>query len=720
MVAVAAIKRLLPGDHRTLGAHWDGEGVNFSLFSAHGGKVELCLFDPTGEVEIARYELPQKTHDIWHGYLPGLKPGAVYGYRVYGPYDPHAGHRFNHHKLVLDPYGRQLVGQFRWDQSHFGYEKDNPDKDMSFNTLDNAAFMPKCVVTAPFNMDAFNRESNKKPDVPWHQTTIYETHVRGFTLRHPDVPELQKGTFAGLSHQKIIAYLQALGITSIELLPVQAFIDEHFLVDKGLSNYWGYNSLNFFAPHSRYLSTNEIQEFRAMVDDFHQAGIEVILDVVYNHTAEGDHFGPTLSFRGIDNAAYYRLQAEQNRYYVNDTGCGNTLNVSHPRVLQLVMDSLRYWSGEMGVDGFRFDLASVMGRETDGFNPQASFFQAIAQDPQLSRVKLIAEPWDIGPGGYQLGHYPPTWSEWNDEYRDTVRRFWRREPGQLPTFARRLHGSGDIFERSGRRPAATVNYIASHDGFTLRDLVSYQHRHNWVNGEENADGHRENLGENFGHEGPSDNPRIQSDRRRQQRNLLATLMLSQGVPMIAAGDERGRSQKGNNNAYCQDNEINWLDWSDTPGNAELAKFTALLTQLRREFPVLHHQHYIHDDGSADGAAIQWLNSEGQPMREEHWQEHHNYLLGYLLSGVQSDEDDSNQIMVIFNNNTTGQGFQLPVNKSNDSWQWLVDTTEESGQPLISSVASGEKIEVTARSVAVLCRRRDVGGGFIPAREPERP
>lgn len=700
------IGQILPGDHRVLGAHWDGEGVNFSLFSAHAEKVELCLFSADGQHEIGRYTMPEHTHDIWHGYLPGLQPGAVYGYRVYGAYDPQEGHRFNHHKLVLDPYGRQLVGEFRWSDAHFGYNKTDPDNDLSFNTLDNADAMPKCVVTAPFSYDG----KVKKPDVPWHQTVIYETHVRGFTLHHPDVPELQRGTFAGLGHHKIIDYLKALGITSIELLPVQTFIDEQFIVNKGLSNYWGYNSLNFFAPHARYLQGNEALEFRRMVDDFHQAGIEVILDVVYNHTAEGDHLGPTLSFRGIDNASYYRLQAGQHRYYVNDTGCGNTFNVSHPRVMQLVLDSLRYWSNEMAVDGFRFDLASVMGREDNGFNRQAAFFQAIAQDPQLSRCKLIAEPWDIGPGGYQSGHFPPGWSEWNDDYRDTIRRFWRREPGQLPTFARRLHGSSDIFEHAGRRPFASINFITSHDGFTLRDLMCYQQRHNLANGEDNRDGHHGNLSENFGIEGPTDNPMIESARQQQQRNLLATLMLSQGVPMLTAGDERGRTQQGNNNAYCQDNDINWIDWSNAADNSNnnnaqpLTEFVSLLLKVRRGHPVLHHQKYIHADQNPNEATIEWLNSDGQPMREEHWQEHHNHLLGYLLSGP-INTGPRHYLLVIFNNGAEHRSFQLPANDAGKGWNWLVDTTQPNGVPLHSTLGSEAKIDITMRSVTVLCNKQ---------------
>ncbi len=696
---------LHPGDHHSLGAHWDGEGVNFALFSAHAEAVELCLFDSKALVETARYNLPEQTHDIWHGYLPGLEPGAVYGYRVYGPYNPHAGHRFNHNKLLLDPYARQLTGEFTWADSHFGYRRDDPEEDLSFDTSDNAPFVPKCVVTAPM----VPRENSKprRPAVPWSQTTIYEAHVRGFTLQHPDVPELQRGTFAGLGQPQIIAYLKALGITSIELMPVQAFTDEHFLFEKGLRNYWGYNTLSYFAPHSAYLSGDDASEFRRMVDDYHEAGIEVLLDVVYNHSSESNHLGPTLSFRGIDNASYYRLQAENSRYYVNDTGCGNTLNFNHPRVLQMGMDSLRYWSDEMGVDGFRFDLAPVMAREAQGFNPQASFFHAIAQDPQLSRTKLIAEPWDIGPGGYQLGNFPAPWSEWNDDYRDTVRRFWRREHGHLPTFARRLHGSGDIFERSGRRPYASVNFITSHDGFTLRDLVSYQHRHNEANGEDGNDGHRDNLSENFGVEGPTEDATIELARRRQQRNLLATLLLSQGVPMILAGDELGRSQRGNNNAYCQDNELNWIDWRALQEQGkELNAFVTLLLKLRKNYPILRHPSYIHPPHRPQSNNIQWLNSDGAEMREEHWQEHHNFLLGYLLSSP-----DENQgrlaLLIIFNNSVGQQDFRLPdyrakVGEAKHCWHWLVDTNFEDGVPDKSSAVHGESLHIQARSMAVLC------------------
>lgn len=699
---------MLPGSHHTLGAHWDGEGVNFALFSAHAERVELCLFDGTGRTEMARHLLSEKTHDVWHGYVPGLAPGATYGYRVYGPYNPQAGHRFNSHKLLLDPYARRLIGSFQWNDAHFGYLRSETNCDLHIDTRDNAAYMPRCVVSAPWDtLESHGSDLRPtKPAVPWSKTTIYETHVRGFTMLHPDVPELEKGTFAGLSHTNVIAYLKALGITSVELLPVQAFVDEHFLHQKGLSNYWGYNTASFFAPHSAYLSSHDPIEFRRMVDDFHEAGLEVILDVVYNHTAEGNHLGPTLSYRGIDNAAYYRLQAEQPRYYVNDTGCGNTLNIGHPRVLQMVMDSLRYWSGEMGVDGFRFDLAPVMAREAKGFNQRASFLQAVAQDPLLSQVKLIAEPWDIGPGGYQLGNFPSPWSEWNDDYRDTVRRFWRREPGHLPTLARRLHGSSDIFERSGRRPFASINFLTSHDGFTLRDLVSYQRRHNQANGEDNNDGHRENLSENFGEEGPSGNADIERTRRRQQRNLLATLLVSQGVPMILAGDEVGRSQQGNNNAYCQDNELNWLDWPNADEqSSNLREFVALLLRLRAEFPIFSHPNYLHSPHKPDSADIQWLNSDGREMREEHWQEHHNFLLGYFLSSP-VENFSRWQLLVIFNNSHETQEFVLPAGRSDPEqeqyrWRWLLDTTQENGVPRKASMEIVKKLQIEARSVAII-------------------
>lgn len=692
----ARLNQMLDGDSYPLGSTWDGDGVNFALFSAHAEKVELCLFDESGKTEISRFELPDKTHDIWHGYLPGLSPGTIYGYRVYGPFDPHSGNRFNHHKLLLDPYARQLSGHFNWNDSHFAYQCGLPDEDLSFDSNDNSRWMVKSVVSG-----TLEPLSVAKPRIPWHQTSIYETHVRGFTQQHPDVIESQRGTFAGLCDDKVIDYIKALGITSVELLPVQAFIDEHHLYRKWLTNYWGYNTLNFFTPHTCYQSGHDNTEFRRMVECLHDAGVEVILDVVYNHTCEGNGLGPTLSFRGIDNASYYQLQAGQPRYYVNDTGCGNTLNLSHPRVMQLVMDSLRYWSSQMGVDGFRFDLASVLGREPHGYNRQSSFFQALAQDPELSSSKLIAEPWDIGPGGYQLGNFPALWSEWNDDYRDTVRRFWRREPGILPTFARRLHGSSDIFENAGRKPCASINYVTSHDGFTLRDLVSYKKRHNQDNVEDNNDGHRENLSKNFGVEGKTDDPDIELLRRRQQRNFLVTLFVSQGVPMLQAGDERNRSQQGNNNAYCQDNSLNWIDWSDdSQPTTELIAFVIFLLKLRRDFSVLNSPDYIHQPPGSEVIGIAWLNSDGQKMRDEHWQDHHSFVLGYMLS-TRGTDNKIHYLLIIFNNASESQEFKLPESYTKNQWQWLVDTELESGIPERPCIPHNDTLKILHRSVAIL-------------------
>lgn len=686
---------LLKGECYPFGAHWNGEGVNFALFSAHAERVDLCLFDEQGKVEKSRYTLPEKTHDIWHGYVPGLQPGAVYGYRVYGPFDPHSGHRFNHHKLLLDPYARQLHGNFRWHDSHLAYRSNDPSRDLSIDVRDNASHMVKAVVAG-----AAQVSENNKPRIPWHRTSIYETHVRGFTRLHPELAEPERGTFSGLCDDKVIAYLKALGITSIELLPVHAFIDEQHLQKQGLSNYWGYNTLSYFAPHAAYQSSRQADEFRRMVDRLHDAGLEVILDVVYNHTCEGSELGPTLSFRGIDNASYYHLQAGQPRYYVNDTGCGNTLNLSHPRVMQLVMDSLRYWSGDMGVDGFRFDLASVMGREAHGFNPGASFFQALAQDPQLARCKLIAEPWDIGPGGYQLGGFPANWSEWNDDYRDSIRRYWRQEPGILPTFARRIHGSSDIFENRGRKPRSSINFITSHDGYTLHDLVSYRQRHNQANGEANNDGHRENLSINFGIEGETDDPEILELRCRQQRNLLATLLLSQGVPMLQAGDERNRTQRGNNNAYCQDNPTSWLDWSgDKVHDANLTGFVTRLLQLRRELPVLTSPDYIHQTPGKARYGVHWLNSEGAEMSDEHWRDHHNFLLGYLLSHDDGKKEPRN-VLTIFNNFNDTRDFHLPSLHSGIAWNRVVDTSLETGLPA-NGLEQSTSVSLKGSSVVVL-------------------
>ncbi|RZV53168.1 MAG: glycogen debranching enzyme GlgX [Pseudomonadales bacterium] len=685
------------GDPHQLGAHYDGEGTNFALFSAHAERVELCLFDDKGEQQLARVDLPEQAHDVWHGYLPDAKPGTVYGYRVHGAYDPTAGHRFNPNKLLIDPYARQLLGDFKWCDAHFGYRLGDEQSDLSFDTRDNAAWVPKCVVQAGQSTGLVQR-----PQIPGAECVIYELHTRGFTLKNPAIPASERGTFAALANPVTIDYLRSLGVSSVELLPVHSFVDEHFLFERGLGNYWGYNTLNFFAPHSAYLGGADVMAFRAMVDRLHDAGIEVILDVVYNHTCESNRLGPTLSMRGIDNAVYYRLQPESSRYYVNDTGCGNTLNIDHPRVLQLVMDSLRYWAQVMGVDGFRFDLAATLGREPHGFSQRSTFLQAIAQDPVLSRLKLIAEPWDIGPGGYQLGNFPAPWSEWNDDYRDTVKKFWRNTPGILPTFARRLHGSSDIFEGSGRNPHASINFITSHDGFTLRDLVSYNERHNTANGEGNRDGHHDNLSMNFGVEGPSDSVQVNAIRSQQQRNYLATLFVSQGVPMLLAGDEFGRTQQGNNNAYCQDNEINWCDWDNA--DQDLQAFVALLIGIRRKYPALAHKSYIHDSPQGQNTSIEWLNVDGSEMREEHWQEHHRFTLSYLLDST-GESGHRYRILILFNNSAERQEFSLPTPISN-AWRCLLDTCSVDGRAVDVDLAPGRVVR-EPRSVAIFI---DTGNG----------
>lgn len=695
---------IVAGDERPLGATFDGEGTNFALFSAHAEQVELCLFDTNGEQELQRLSLPQRTHDIWHGYVPGLKPGACYGYRVYGPYEPHNGQRFNPHKLLVDPYARRLHGRFVWNDANFAFHRGDSLQDFSFDTRDNAAFVPKSVVT-----DSHTVKSTAAPAwrAPASRSVIYEVHPRGFTMLHPDVPEALRGKFFGMTQPKIIEYLKALGVTSVELLPVHAFISEYFLQMRGLSNYWGYNTLNFFTPHGGYLADGDPAEFRQMVNAFHDAGLEVILDVVYNHTAESDHLGPTLSFRGIDNISYYQLETQDRRLYVNHTGCGNSLNLNHPRVVQLVMDSLRYWAVEMGVDGFRFDLAPVLGRSRTGFDPRHTFFQALAQDPQLSGLKMIAEPWDIGPGGYQLGHFAAGWSEWNDKYRDTVRRFWLGETGVLPELARRLHGSGDLFERSGRRPAASVNFITSHDGFTLTDLVSYRHRHNHANGENNNDGHHHNLSDNYGVEGPTSDREINALRLRQRKNFLLTLMVSQGMPMLLAGDEIGRSQSGNNNAYCQDNPINWTDWSlPDPHARELLAFTRQMIQLRRASPLLNYAFYVHVARQAGEPGIHWLSAEGREMTENDWHRHDASMLGYMVIGERLEHGIPENLLVIFNNGKRAGKFLLPATHALN-WRTLVDTAhrELHGQGVIYS--AGDGVSLAANSAQILIAFRAV-------------
>jgi isoamylase len=685
--------RMDPGSIYPIGATVDEAGVNFAIFSAHAEKIELCIFDEHGFQELKRFVLPQCDHNIWHGFLQGAKAGLVYGYRVYGPYTPEQGHRFNHHKLLLDPYAKALKGNFSWSERHFAYNVHDPKKDLSFDARDNADVMLKAVV-----MDVSASLVPRNP-IAWKNTVIYEGHVKGLTALNPEVPEALRGSFLGISHPAMIAHYRAIGITTIELLPVQQFISEQFLTDKKLSNYWGYNSLAFFVPHQGYLNQHQILDFQRMVDELHQAGFEVLIDVVYNHTCEGNRLGPTLSFRGIDNLSYYRLNSAEPRYYINDTGCGNTLNISHPRVLQMVMDSLRYWVQVMGVDGFRFDLATILGRELYGFDKSNGFLDAVLQDPILSSVKMVAEPWDIGPGGYQLGGFPSPWSEWNDRYRDTMRRYWRGDKGLLPEFARRIHGSSDIFEHSGRQPFASINFLCSHDGNTLRDLVSYQDRHNEANGEKNRDGHSDNFAHNHGVEGETSDEAILSLRLRQIKNMMATLMLSQGVPMLLAGDEIGRSQQGNNNAYCQDNEINWLNWDENALYAqELKLFTASLTELRKRFSVLTHDRFIHKDDEKSPVDITWFHPSGFVMQKDHWHSHHAATLGYL---IQEKAPDTPVILCLFHAGAEPIEFQLPDIDTIKHWQVMIDTTSSSEQAELRNIPAERLITMEPFSAIVL-------------------
>ncbi len=657
--------KMEPGSAYPIGTTVDGLGVNFSLFSAHAEKVELCIFDEQGQQELTRFSMPLCEHNLWHGYLKGAKAGLVYGYRVYGPYRPEFGHRFNHHKLLLDPYAKALTGRFSWSDRHFAYKVGDIRKDLSFDERDNADVMFKAVVVDP------SASGIPRNPIAWQNTVIYEGHVKGLTAINDKIPSDLRGSFLGISHPAMIAHYRAIGITTIELLPVQQFISEQFLIDKNLSNYWGYNSLGFFVPHKDYLNQNQLVEFQQMVDQLHQAGFEVIIDVVYNHTCEGNWLGPTLSFRGIDNKSYYRLNPTEPRYYINDTGCGNTLNISHPRVLQMVMDSLRYWVNIMGVDGFRFDLATILAREVTGFDPSNGFLDAVLQDPVLAKVKVIAEPWDIGPGGYQLGAFPAPWSEWNDQYRDAIKRYWRGDKGMLPEFARRIHGSSDIFEHSGRQPYASVNFLCSHDGNTLHDLVSYKKRHNEANGENNRDGHSENFSNNHGVEGETNDLTILAVRLRQMKNMLTTLLFSQGVPMLLAGDELGRTQQGNNNAYCQDNEINWLNWNDkSEFSEELTPFVASLTQLRVRFPMLSYRRFIHKDDKDSQVDITWFHPSGQPMHKDHWHAHHAATLGYMIHEKLSG---SPVLLCLYHAGKDPIEFQLPEVEDVGHWQVIVDT-----------------------------------------------
>jgi isoamylase len=703
MSAAILKSRVSEGSPDPRGAHWDGLGVNFSLFSANATKVELCLFDDSGQTELERIELPEYTNEIWHGYLPDARPGTIYGYRVHGPYDPENGHRFNPNKLVLDPYAKAHVGELRWDHACFGYTIGADGDDLTFDKRDSAPFVPKCRVIDP----AFTWGRERAPRVPWDRTIIYETHVRGYTRLHPAVPETLRGTFSGLGRKEVVDYISALGVTSIELLPIHAFVNDSHLLDKGLTNYWGYNTIGFFAPDPRYsaIPAFVFSEFKEMVARLHDAGIEVILDVVYNHTAEGNERGPTLSFRGIDNASYYRLMPDQPRYYINDTGTGNTLNMSHARVLQMVTDSLRYWVCDMHVDGFRFDLGTILAREHDGFKEGHGFLDSCLQDPVLSQVKLIAEPWDIGPGGYQVGEFPPGWAEWNDKFRDTVRDFWKGDEGKLAEMATRLAASADCFNKRGRKPWASVNFITAHDGFTLQDLVSYNEKHNEANGEDNRDGHSDNRSWNHGVEGPTDDPKISAVRDRQKRNLLATLLLAQGTPMLLAGDEFGRTQQGNNNAYCQDNEISWIDWDTAEGGSELAEFVRKLIALRKSFPILRRSRFLTGEYNADLDVkdVRWLTPNATDI--EDWHDGNARCFGMLIdgraqaTGIKRPAMDATALLVL-NAHHDVVNFRLPEVVGGNVWRCLVDTNapDVEGQ---KRFRSGDEYAVTGRSCLLL-------------------
>jgi isoamylase len=707
--------KVWPGQPYPLGATWDGKGVNFALFSAHAEKVELCLFDSSGQHEEARILLPEYTDEVWHCYLPEARPGQLYGYRVHGPYDPAAGHRFNPNKLLLDPYAREISGRLRWSDVLFGYRFGGPREDLAIDRRDSARFMPKGRVID----SAFTWDDDRRPRNSWEETIILELHVKGFTIKHRAVGERQRGTFAALGSPAVIDYLVGLGVTAIELLPIHAAVTERRLAERDLSNYWGYQTIGFFAPDPRFLPAGSVDEFKSAVKRLHEAGIEVFLDVVYNHTCEGDHLGPTLSFRGIDNLSYYRL-ADDRRHYLDVTGCGNTINTDHPRVLELVMDSLRYWALEMHVDGFRFDLAAALAREGGEYSQGAAFFDAIRQDPAMARLKLIAEPWDVGNNGYQLGNFPPGWAEWNAQYRDSVRRFWKGDTGLVAEMASRIVGSSDIFGYRGRRPWASINFLTAHDGFTLEDLVSYEKKHNEANGEGNRDGHDANFSWNCGVEGESDDPAINKLRDRQKRNLLATLLLSLGVPMLVAGDEFGRSQHGNSNAYCQDNEISWLDWQKIrPEDEALRGFVRYLIALRREHRVFSRPRFFRGEVVSEAGLkdITWVTQAGLEATDEDWGNTFALSLGYVLCGAagefytkggQRDIDES--FLVMMNSYYDDLPFYFPDLPIPLVWEALVDTAEATGLAPTRGGGggrlwrSGESYQLRAHSFALFINR----------------
>lgn len=700
--------RIWPGRPSPLGATWDGKGVNFAIFSEHATQVDLCLFDSAGSHrESHRIPLPETTDQVWHGYFPDLRPGQLYGYRVHGSYQPHQGHRFNPHKVLFDPYAQAVGRNLHWSNADFGYTIGDAAADLSLDERDNAASAPLAAVVS----NSFRWLGDAPPQIPWHKTLIYEVHVKGFTNRSPWVPKELRGTYAGLASEGAVRHLRALGVTAVELLPVHHHIDERFLVDAGRRNYWGYNTLGFFAPDLRFAANPEpqaaIHEFKRMVRTLHRNGIEVLLDVVYNHTCEGNHLGPTLSMKGIDNVNYYRLVPHDRRHYMDYTGCGNTLNMQSPRVLQLILDSLRYWVQEMHVDGFRFDLAAALGREAHDFDRFGAFLDIVQQDPVLARVKLIAEPWDVGPGGYQVGNFPVPWSEWNGKYRDCIRRFWRGDGHMASEFATRLSGSSDLYKHNGRRPYASINFITSHDGFTLQDLVSYNHKHNEANGQNNEDGDNHNLSWNCGAEGVTSDPEILELRERQKRNLIATLLLSQGVPMLRAGDEFSQSQSGNNNAYCQDTPLSWLRWKLTDRETAFLEFVQQVIRLWKEHPVLQRRKFFHGRPlhGAELRDVLWLTPLGVEMTDADWNKHYTRCLGMRLEGQMIDETDErgkpilgDTLLILFNSHNGPISFRLPYHARTEIWIPELDTAV---QTLKSRYTTGEDYPLQSHSLAVL-------------------
>ena len=697
--------RVWPGRAYPLGATWDGQGVNFALFSDHAEAVDLCLFDgPTDERERHRIRLRERTDNVWHAYLPDVRPGQLYGYRVSGPYEPEAGHRFNPAKLVLDPYAKAVSGELRWDDAVYGYRVGDPAGDLSLDDRDSARFIPKARVVDP----TFPWGHDRPPATPWNRTVIYECHVKGMTQLHTGVPEELRGTYLGLASDPVIDHLLSLGVTAVELLPPHQAVADRHLVEEGLTNYWGYSTIAFFAPDARLATGSDgqqVAEFQSMVRALHEAGLEVILDVVYNHTAEGNRLGPTLSFRGIDNVAYYRLMPDERRYYQDFTGTGNSLNVQHPRTIQLITDSLRYWVQVMHVDGFRFDLAPVLARDPLHVDPGGTFFDVIMQDPVLAEVKLIAEPWDLGQDGYQVGRFPPGWAEWNGRYRDCIRRFWRGEPGQVPELASRLSGSADIYQGSGRRTYASVNFVTAHDGFTLHDLVSYEHKHNEANGEDNRDGTDDNLSRNWGVEGPTGSARVTAMRERMKRNLIGTLVFSQGVAMLLGGDEMGRTQDGNNNAYCQDNEISWMSWNLSQRDRDLLRFTREALRIFRSNPVLRRRSFLTGEPIASEGPkdITWLRPDGEEMRSEDWSDPGNHILGMLLAGAATDEVDGRgrpirgeTVLLLLNGGARSRRFVLPKVAGQGPWRELINTARPG-----SRLVKGGTVNLVAHSLILL-------------------